>query len=103
SPVSYAGLTATGYELKYRNIEDSDVRYSRVAAVWRTELRRVAYGVEIGGNHVEGETDSTTSPSVAADLTYRSGAQSLIVSYNQYLSDTSQGGQETTEFDPSVE
>lgn len=100
SPVSRAGISVTGYELKYRYLENSDLTYTRLATTWRTELRRLAYGFEIGGNRIETDADSTTSPSVALDLTYRSGPQSVFLSFNQYLSDTSQGGQATSEVAP---
>lgn len=103
SPLSRAGLSASGYELKYQNLDDSDLRYSRLAALWRTELRRLSYGFEIGGNRIETDTDSKTSPSVALNLAYTSGPQSMTVSYNQYLSDTSQGAQATSDLAPITE
>lgn len=103
SPVSVSGVVLTGYELKYQNLDNSDVQYGRAAVYWRTALRRISYGAEIGGNNIKSDTDSTTSPSISADLTYRSGLQTLLVAYNQYLSDTSQGGQETGRFQPRVE
>lgn len=100
SPLSKAGLSVTGYDLEYINLDDSDLRYSRVAATWRTELRRLSYGMEIGSNRIESDTDTVTSPSVAADLAYTSGPQSMRVSYNQFLSDTSQGSQMSSEVSP---
>lgn len=100
SPVSRAGISATGYELKYRYLEDSDLTYARLAATWRTELRRLSYGFEVGGNRIETDADTNTSPSFALDLAYRSGPQSVTVSFNQYLSDTSQGAQATSEATP---
>jgi hypothetical protein len=100
SPVSRAGISATGYELEYQNLEDADLTYSRLALTWRTELRRLSYGLEIGGNRIETDTDTNTSPSFAADLAYRSGPQSVTLSFNQYLSDTSQGAQATSEAAP---
>lgn len=103
SPVSVAGVALTGYELKYQHLDNSDVQYTRAAVYWRTELRRISYSAEIGGNSIKSDTESTTSPSVAANLIYRTGLQTLLISYNQYLSDTSQGGQETGRFEPEVE
>ena len=100
SPVSRAGISATGYELKYRYLEDSDLTYTRLAATWRTELRRLSYGFEIGSNRIETDTDTNTSPSFALDLGYISGPQSVTLSFNQYLSDTSQGAQATSEAAP---
>lgn len=103
SAVTRAGVALSGYDLNYKNVEDSDVTYSRLAAIWRTQLRQLEYGFEIGGNRIENDVDSTTSPSIAADLSYRSGPQTLSVTYNQYLSDTAQGGQETSNFNQTVE
>lgn len=100
SPVSRAGISATGYELKYRYLEGSDLTYTRLAATWRTELRRLSYGFEIGSNRIETDTDTNTSPSFALDLGYISGPQSVTLSFNQYLSDTSQGAQATSEAAP---
>ena len=100
SPVSSAGISATGYELEYQNLEGSDLTYARLAAIWRTELRRLSYGFEIGGNRIETDVDTNTSPSFALDLAYRSGPQSMTLSFNQYLSDTSQGAQATSEAAP---
>lgn len=100
SAVSRAGISATGYELKYRYLEDSDLTYTRLAATWRTELRRLSYGFEIGSNRIETDTDTNTSPSFALDLGYISGPQSVTLSFNQYLSDTSQGAQATSEAAP---
>lgn len=100
SAISRAGISATGYELKYRYLEDSDLTYTRLAATWRTELRRLSYGFEIGSNRIETDTDTNTSPSFALDLGYISGPQSVTLSFNQYLSDTSQGAQATSEAAP---
>ena len=97
SPVSQAGLNVTGYDLEYQNLDGSDLRYTRVAATWRTELRRLSYGAEIGSNRIETDSYSYSSPSIAADLAYVSGPQSLRVSYNQFLSDTSQGAQSSSQ------
>jgi hypothetical protein len=97
SPLSRAGLSATGYDLEYQNLDDSDLRYTRVAATWRTELRRLSYGAEVGSNRIETDSYSYSSPSVAADLAYVSGLQSMQVSYNQFLSDTSQGAQSSSQ------
>lgn len=97
SPVSQAGVNVTGYDLEYQNLDGSDLRYTRVAATWRTELRRLSYGTEIGSNRIETDSYSYSSPSIAADLAYVSGPQSLRVSYNQFLSDTSQGAQSSSQ------
>lgn len=97
SPVSQAGLNVTGYDLEYQNVDGSDLRYTRAAATWRTELRYLSYGAEIGSNRIETDSYSYSSPSVAADLAYVSGPQSLRVSYNQFLSDTSQGAQSSSQ------
>lgn len=97
SAVSRAGISLTGYELEYQNLEGSDLTYSRVAMTWRTELRRLSYGLEVGGNRIETDTDTNTSPSLALDLAYNSGPQAVFLSFNQYLSDTSQGAQATNE------
>lgn len=97
SPVSQAGLNVTGYDLEYQNLDGSDLRYARVAATWRTELRRLSYGMEIGSNRIETDSYSYSSPSIAADLAYVSGPQSLRMSYNQFLSDTSQGAQSSSQ------
>lgn len=100
SPVSQMGISVTGYELEYDNLDDSELTYSRAALTWRTELRRLSYGFEIGGNRIRTETDTHTSPSVALNLGYTSGPQSVAFTFNQYLSDTSQGGQGTAEATP---
>jgi hypothetical protein len=100
SPISQAGLSATGYDLEYQNLDRGDLRYARVAATWRTELRRLSYGAEIGSNRMETDSYSYSSPSVVADLAYISGPQSVKVSYNQFLSDTSQGAQSSSQVTP---
>lgn len=100
SPVSRAGISLTGYELEYWNLENSDLTYARAAMIWRTELRHLSYGIEIGGDRMETDVDTTTSPSLALDLAYSSGPQLVSLSFNQYLSDTSQGAQGTNEAAP---
>lgn len=97
SALSRIGVSVSGYELEYRNVEGNDVQYSRVAASWRTELRRLSYGAEIGNNRIETEVHSVSSPSVVGDLSYVAGPQSVRMSYNQFLSDTSQGAQTSTD------
>jgi hypothetical protein len=100
SPVSRAGISVTGYELEYENLEGSDLTYSRVALTWLTNLSRLSYELEAGANRIETDIQTETSPSLAFTLAYRSGAQALSVSYNQYLSDTSQGAQATNDAMP---
>ncbi len=103
SPLHAIGLSFTGYDLQYRYLDNSDLTYKRVAAVWRAELRRLQYEIEIGSNKIENDFRITRSPSARIELNYQIGAQALTASYNQFLSDTSQGSNETVEFQPDVE
>lgn len=103
SPLYSIGVAVTGYDLQYRYLEDNDITYGRVAATWQAELRRLRYSAELGANSIEREEDTTSSPSAKFELRYQSGPQSVTATYNQFLSDTSQGSNETTAFDPAVE
>jgi len=103
SPIYTTGLSLTYYDLQYRYIEQRDLTYSRAAAVWRAELRKLRYGFELGTNNMETEVSSTSSPSAKLDVSYQSGGQMLSVNYSQFLSDTSQGSNQGGEFDPLAE
>lgn len=103
SAVSQVGLELSGYQLRYREQEDSDVTYYRVATLWRTDLRHLGYGFQFGGNTIETERDTSSSPFISADLSFSAGVWRLDASYHQFLSDTSQGAQETTTMLPAVE
>lgn len=100
SPIYTAGLALSFYDLQYRYIEQRDLTYSRAAAVWRAELRKLRYGFELGINSMETDAGSTSSPAAKLDASYRSGGQILSANYSQFLSDTSQGSNQGGDFDP---
>lgn len=98
SRVSRLGIDVSGYQLEYErplNGEAPSFDYARAALSWSTKLKRLAYSLSAGRNSV-GDELSETSPFYDVAISYTGHLNSFDSVFRQWITDTSQGSENTS-------
>lgn len=91
SPTSLVSLEFSGYALDYKIIDDASYDYYLVTTRWQRAMRKLQYEIAIGGNTVIRKEEEKSSPYYELRVDWREPANSYLVSFEQFLTDTSQG------------
>lgn len=101
SPLSQVGVNLMGYHLNYHE-SDQDLEYRQVGVLWETALKWAEYSVEVGYNAMRRTGDVINSPLFRVNWVYQRAAQGFALSAAHILSDTTQGGGTSGDFDSAV-
>ena len=97
SRVSRLGIDLSGYQLEYERplkSETSSFDYARAAMSWLTKLKRLAYSLNAGHNSV-GDALGETSPFYDVTISYAGNINRFDAVFRQWITDTSQGSENT--------
>ena len=90
SALTSTGIELNGYRLDYDNFDDRSFDYRRASVFLRTELRYLSYEFNVGRNSVT-EDFRDSSPFYDVSVVYDKTINRFSFTFNQFLTDTSQG------------
>ncbi len=99
--LSRFGLTYSESELEYRYVDEVLVN-RRLTAWWQTQLRSIGYKLEFGSNDIESNMSTTDGPYADFALTYDEGVHRINMAARHWLSDTSQGSGNASQFTRTI-
>lgn len=93
SPLDKLQMTARQTAIEFEHLPSSDYTYRSVGLSYSAKLRKISYGVTVGGNKTIPELGKEYSnPSYAVDFAYEAGGQRWSLDANKVLTDTSAEG-----------
>jgi hypothetical protein len=91
--VDSVGLNVQSTKIEFENFPVSDYTLRSAMISYSARLRQLSYSIEVGESQSETEFgDKYSAPSYLASLTYKAGANSLMLNLNREITDTSFGG-----------
>ncbi len=97
SPTFETGLRASAQSVEFKEVSNTS-ELTGIAWFASWQLRRSQYSIELGRDTVDYEDRSSSSVSFAADANFTNGVQALGFAARQWLSDTSIGNGNMTDF-----